>query len=256
MDERRVQELLAQLYDLTGSQRYWVEKVIEQFRRPYSFCRMNNSGTFSDEFIENFGEALRIHHCFSKEAFSKDKFEHVVEETFQRIGNHAELASRGNPGHDITVDGERFSLKTQADQNIRLDKIHISKFMELGRGNWGDNPDDLYNLRDQFLSHMNSYDRIFTFRRIRKEPQLFYELVEIPKQLLQRASEGEFEMMVGSRQYPKPGYCRVFDEADNKLFELYFDGGTERKLQIKNLLKEYCIVHATWEFEPPAVITR
>ena len=31
-------------------------------------------------------------------------------------------------------------------------------------------------------------------------------------------------------------------------YQLYFDGGTERKLQIKNLRKDLCTVHATWVF--------
>ncbi len=32
-------------------------------------------------------------------------------------------------------------------------------------------------------------------------------------------------------------------------FQLYFDGGTERKLQIKHLLKSLCVVHAEWKFD-------
>lgn len=32
-------------------------------------------------------------------------------------------------------------------------------------------------------------------------------------------------------------------------YALYFDGGTERKLQIKSLRKSLCVVHASWEFE-------
>jgi len=51
-----------------------------------------------------------------------------------------------------------------------------------------------------------------------------------------------------SKQNPKPGYCSVTDDEGNVKFKLYFDGGTERKLQIKNLRKDLCIVHATWEF--------
>ncbi|WP_422616418.1 hypothetical protein, partial [Rhodoferax sp.] len=31
-------------------------------------------------------------------------------------------------------------------------------------------------------------------------------------------------------------------------YSLYFDGGTERKLQIKHLRKDLCTVHATWTF--------
>jgi hypothetical protein len=60
----------------------------------------------------------------------------------------------------------------------------------------------------------------------------------------------------GSRQNPVPASCFVpidpSKPADgraylsNTLLELYFDGGTERKLQIRKILKAHCIVHATW----------
>jgi hypothetical protein len=32
-------------------------------------------------------------------------------------------------------------------------------------------------------------------------------------------------------------------------FQLYFDAGGERKLQIKGLKKPHCLVHAEWRFE-------
>lgn len=249
MQNQQIQNLLSQFESLSESQIYWVEKVVEQFQKPFSFQKMSDSIIFSQEFIYTFGEALRIHHCFSSEAFSKDKFEYAMERSFQLIGIEAQLAPPGNPGHDVKVAGQRFSLKTQADQKIKIDKIHISKFMELGTGNWGDDPNDLHDLSLQFLNRLNSFENLFILRRIKKEPQLIYELVEIPKQLLSFVSQGEFEMKNTSPQYPKPGYCRVYNSNCNKIFELYFDGGSERKLQIKHLLKEYCIVHATWQFE-------
>ncbi|NJK76012.1 MAG: hypothetical protein HC786_02685 [Richelia sp. CSU_2_1] len=33
-------------------------------------------------------------------------------------GNNSQIARRGNPGHDITINGERFSLKTQAEASV------------------------------------------------------------------------------------------------------------------------------------------
>ena len=57
-------------------------------------------------------------------------------------------------------------------------------------------------------------------------------------------------MMTDSKQNPKPGYCYV-EENGNTLFSLYFDGGGERKLQVKGLQKSLCTVHATWQFESP-----
>jgi len=58
-------------------------------------------------------------------------------------------------------------------------------------------------------------------------------------------------MMSNSKQFPKPGYCYARNSDGTTMFDLYFDAGSERKLQIKNLDKRYCRVHATWEFVIP-----
>ncbi|WP_410175673.1 hypothetical protein [Limnoraphis robusta] len=50
--------------------------------------------------------------------------------------------------------------------------------------------------------------------------------------------------------FPKPGYCYIRDEFGEDKFRLYFDGGTERKLQIQRLQKKYCRVHALWQIPP------
>ncbi len=145
----------------------------------------------------------------------------------------------------MTIDGIKMSLKTQADKTITEDLIHISKFMELGKGEWS-----LPKLRGLFFEHMQNYEQIFTLRALSDAAKIKkYELVEIPKSLLLEADCGEFEVMENSKQNPKPGYCRVFDKNGLICFELYFDGGTERKLQIRKIRKELCTVHAIWEFD-------
>lgn len=109
--------------------------------------------------------------------------------------------------------------------------------------------EDLVGLRNQFFEHLESYDRILSLRCLpRENPNWFYELVEIPKALLLEARNGELQMMYESTQSPKPGYCHVKEDSGEIKYQLYFDGGGERKLQIKNLKKKHCIVHATWEF--------
>jgi hypothetical protein len=82
-----------------------------------------------------------------------------------------------------------------------------------------------------------------------------YELVEIPKKLLELAKDGRLEMMRGSTQMPKPGYCHVLNAAGELLFQLYFDGGGERKLQIKHISISNCIVHAQWKFPSGDLVT-
>ena len=123
--------------------------------------------------------------------------------------------------------------------------------MELGRGDWGDCPDDLVGLLIQYLEHIERYEKVFILRALQKAPHWKYELVEIPIPILKLAADGKLEMKLESKQFPKPGYCYVLDEQGNTVFNLYFDGGGERKLQIKNLNKGYCRVHAEWDFFIP-----
>lgn len=245
----RIKALIKAIPRLTDGQIRWVGSVVSQFQRPHTFRCLQNSDLINDAMLQDFGDALRIHHCFSKEPFSKDKFEYVLEQVLKFNGIPAKRAPKGNPGHDITINNQCFSLKTQADKNIKEHELHISKFHELGKGAWSDKKDDLKGLRQQFFNHMTSYERILSLRRISKPPRDWhYELVEIPKSLLKEAKKGLFEMKHKSTQMPKPGYCRVFDPHGRKKFELYFDGGGERKLQIKHLDKSLCTVHAEWTF--------
>ena len=97
---------------------------------------------------------------------------------------------------------------------------------------------------------MRSYERIFQFRSLLPGPKShLYELVEIPKSLLLEGANAELVIQAKSKQNPKPGYGYVYDSQGRLKFALYFDAGTERKLQIKSIRKDLCIVHATWMFE-------
>jgi Type II site-specific deoxyribonuclease len=108
---RQIQILVERLYRLTDSQINWVEEIISQFTVAHNY-EIIDSNLFDTCMLDSFGDALLIHHCMSKESFSKDKFEYVLERVAIFCGNDAQIASRGNPGHDITINGERFSLKT------------------------------------------------------------------------------------------------------------------------------------------------
>lgn len=248
---RLIKSLVSSIPELTTGQLYWLQRVVSVFSADYRFV-ITESDLFDDTTLQNFGDAMRVHHSFSAEPFSKDKFEYVLVKVLNMSGHSAALASKGNPGHDATVDKVRLSLKTQADKSIKPDIIWISKFMELGKGHWADDPADLAGLRAQFLRHMKNYDRILTLRALAKAPRWSYELVEIPKKILKLSKDGSLEMKTNSKQFPKPGYCHVRETDGSTIFDLYFDGGSERKLQIKNLFKKYCLVHATWEFVIPS----
>ncbi|WP_426118067.1 hypothetical protein [Pseudomonas sp. DSP3-2-2] len=238
-------EFLAAIEELRPAQVQWLKGAILAFKVPHQFVRAQDSDIVTQAVLENLGDRMLSHHAGSRQALSKDRFEFAFEAALNDSGIAAQLVkSRTNRGHDITIAGVPVGLKTEAAANIREQTIHVSKWMELGKGEW-----ELPLLRDAFLEHMNSYDRIFTLRCLSTAPEMVrYELVEIPKDLFMQATRCELEVREGSRQNPKPGYGHVKDKYGLLMFSLYFDGGTERKLQIKSLRKDLCKVHATWTF--------
>lgn len=248
------ESFIARLSGLSKSQLGAIESIVSQFERSFDFKRNDASDLVSECLLRELGDTLRIHHCFSAQAFTKDKFEYAIERSFNLCGRAAVLSPRGNPGADIAIDGVPFSLKTQADKGIKDGFIHISKFMEMGKGDWSDKPEQLVGLRERFLRHMEHYDRILTLRYFKLERNNLYELVEIPKTLLLEAKNGTLEMMLRSTQMPKPGTCTVVGLNGMK-FQLYFDGGAERKLQVRHIDKRLCFVHATWAFDRGVKIT-
>ena len=247
---QRIDRLVGILRELRPSQLHWFEKVAAALVATPSFA-LHRQDLLDSTSLFDFGDVLRIHHAFSAEPFTKDKFEYALVHVLKQRGVEAALAAKGNPGHDVTVAGQRLSLKTQADKGIKTAEVWISKFMELGKGNWGDDPADLKPLRALFLEHLKRYDRIFSLRAISKAPVWHYELVEIPKSVFERARKGRLEMKLASRQSPKPGYCHVSAADGSALFQLYFDAGSERKLQVKALQKSACVLHAEWKFTVP-----
>lgn len=249
--EEKITQLMAEIPGLSDYRLGLVQSMVQVFSQSWTIKRLSDSDIISKVALLDFGDILRIHHCFSREPFTKDKFEFALEAVLKTSGIAAELAPRGRRGYDIKINGYNVSLKTEAAKAIRADMLHISKFMELGGGHWGDNPNDLVGLRQQFLDNLAGIDRILVLRALRKgEPDYLYELVEIPRNLLEKASVGRIEMRTESAQYPKPGYCFV-ENAGELLFSLYFDGGGERKLQIKGLKKGLCKIHASWQFVSP-----
>ena len=131
IDRNRIELLVASIRELTPGQFSWLERTVQIFQCEHHYSILH-SDLLDEETLENFGDALRIHHSFSVEPFSKDKFEYVLERVVNRSSVRAKLASKGNRGHDITIDNTRVSLKTQADKGIRerFMSIEMSLFLE------------------------------------------------------------------------------------------------------------------------------
>lgn len=246
LSEKEISEIVEAVRRLTPAQQQWVKSAIHAFGAACTFWRAPDSDVITEAVLATIGDRLLTHHAGSREALSKDRFEFAFEQALNASGIPAALvSSRTNPGHDITIAGVPVSLKTEAAKSIKADQLHISKWMELGKGPW-----ELPYQRDAFLHHMRSYERIFSFRKLKTTlPTVNYELVEIPRALLLESAQCVFEVCEDSEQYLKPGYGYVRDAASNLKFELYFDAGSERKLRIQKLRKDLCKVHATWTFD-------
>jgi type II restriction enzyme len=192
---------------------------------------------------ERFANLLLLHRWLTDTPFTKEKFEYALVDIFKRAGFEAALADPGNPGHDVTLNGTRASCKTQANKAINADYVHISKFMELGKGEWTDQLAHLAEQRERFLAHLERYDVIYVLRHVTGR----YELLQYDPVILKLAADAELEMVSKTKQTVKPGYCRVYRDGI-LLYELYFDGGGERKLQIKKLRRDLGTVLAEWDF--------
>ncbi|MEO6671111.1 MAG: hypothetical protein ABIN36_16635 [Ferruginibacter sp.] len=247
--ESRHQRLIRIIEEFPESRLHWIESVVDILNCPQR-CTFHKQNLMKEDWALSFGDALMIHHAFSNEPFTKDKFEYALVSTAKLVGVEADFAPRGNRGHDVKIGSTKYSLKTQADKLIKNNFIWISKYMELGKGEWGDNPEHLKTLLYSFPDHLKGSDRILILRCLQKAPNWKYELIEIPKKLLEKSEFGELKMMEESKQMPKPGICNVTGENNTLDFQLYFDGGTERKLQIKALRKSLCNIIGEWEFDP------
>ena len=144
----RLREIERRVKTLSAGQLALLESIVDTFTQPITSHRVPSSDVVSQEFLAAFGDILKLHHSLSDDYLDKYRFEAVMQRVYRALGRDAIRPSRCNPGHDLTVDGVKWSLKTQGDSQIKRDVLHISKFMELGKGKW-ENESDLLGLRDQ-----------------------------------------------------------------------------------------------------------
>jgi hypothetical protein len=240
---KQQQDILAALNALSPMQVARFETLLQAFTKPVNAKLLAPSPLVTQKVVDEMAVRLVAHHASTTQPMTKTIFEHALCDAMNAAGIKAALHKSGtNRGHDMTANEVAVSLKTEAATAIKPSSIHVSKWMELGQGAW-----HLPALLQHYLTHLNGYDQIFTLRCLSRAPYE-YELVEIPKALMLQGANAQLVQMTNSKQNPQPGYGYVKDAKGNPLFELYFDGGSERKLQIKKLLKSLCVVRATWTF--------
>ncbi len=87
----RLKNIVKILESLPEHRLLWVEKVTDILNCPHSFSS-RPEGFMTDDWCLAFGDALMIHHAFSNEPFTKDKFEHALVNTAKMVAIDADLA--------------------------------------------------------------------------------------------------------------------------------------------------------------------
>lgn len=91
----RIQRLIAAIPYLSNYRLQLVDRVVVAFNQPKDFRRNSKSTLITPTVLEDFGDVLRMHHCLSREPFSKDKFEYALERVLKEAGITATMAPRG-----------------------------------------------------------------------------------------------------------------------------------------------------------------
>jgi len=205
-----------------------------------------NSDLVTPRFAANFRNRLLIHHATNEAKLTKKAFEYAFEGACEADGKTGFITvSDTFSGVDVTIDGTRFSLKTEASKDIRAEQIAISKFTE---ARWIQQQTTLDGLAKEAASripiHLNNYDRILTLRaRELSGSRLQYEIVEIPRDLLRQVSTltaADF-----SPRTAQGGSSARVAVNGRPAFTLRLDG-SDGKITIAGLQIAFCVRHASW----------
>ena len=108
-------ELVELLGKLSKSKLAYIASVVTGLLGDMTQKRSPSSDLVSDIFLDEFGVHLLAHHGTASRPLTKEQFERAMERVMKLAGRKAERSPMGNPGHDVNIDGVKFSLKTQAD---------------------------------------------------------------------------------------------------------------------------------------------
>ena len=197
-------------------------------------------------FTANFRNRLLIHHATNEARLSKKAFEYAFKGAFAADGKAGTITvSDTFSGVDVTIEGVKFSLKTEASKDIRADRITISKFTEARWIQQFSTLDDLAREAARRIpAHLSQYDRILVLRaRDISATRLLYEIAEIPRDVLGRVAaltSADF-----SPRTSQGGSSAKVAIDGRPAFTLRLDG-SDGKITISGLQMEFCIRHVSW----------
>lgn len=257
-EQEVLEKLQAAVTELTPSQLSVLAEMAESLKKRIHKWRLETSVIVTPEFLDSFADRLLVHHAMGAEKFSKKPFEFAFVRAMRASGQQAELAtSATDPGADVKVGNERYSLKSEASKKISRTSIVVSKLAE---ARWiredGGNPEWLFSgIQSKVLPRFEDYEHVLILRAfddvMDQVPAVRYELVEIPLDLLRRVDTIKIsDINIAKKGKNGGGSARVVREIDNEgklkhLFTLNFDGSVE-KLKLSSLKTDECVLHASW----------
>ncbi len=206
---------------------------------------MPDSEVFSAGFLEALQTLVNMHHALYPRVPPQGiYFEALVEKAFRNVRKPftpIEITGPNQPRHDLLVDDERLSLKTETGFGTNPEQVTITKLCTTEREPWA--PDVLVQ---RVLSHLDRYDLILMLRAVWKDPLIHYQLVDIPVPLLKLIEHAELRP-VGRRKGRQSLGADVYGDGE-LVFHVHFDG-SDGKCQIRGLGLRFCNVLRDWDFK-------
>lgn len=215
-------------------------------------CELLNDTFIDERHLWHLGETFARLQANLDAPVTKTLFERTLRFAFQDAGAAVSMPSdRNHAGHDITIDGVRISVKTEAERAMGRDTMRISKLMEAVWSKNFTSTDDVAAAVARVLEHLAGYERIIMLRVFHRPDVFEYELIEIPRALLMRIGELRAEDFTpltangSTRAIIRPSANATRSRGADVQFRLIFDG-SDNKVTIKSLRTELCITHARW----------
>lgn len=280
-------QLLSSIKNLSITQIQLLQRIISSFETGVKVTVNPSSDLcLESDFSNYFANLFSVYHSITEHKFEKKSFEFAFKYASIASGHECEInKNSSNQGEDVTRDKERISLKTEGEKTentFKISKFSEARFIasyktEIEEGEIASfkgtkqekdikksallkkrEKELLPGLVEAFKStvshHLNSYDRIIGLKSQAIEENgevtsFRYRLIEIPKQLVERAislTPDEFKPLRGNGGTSAP----VFVDGV-KAFGVTLDGSVE-KISITGIKISECITHA--EFVVPVSV--
>src|SRR5438132_2868852 len=140
---------------------------------------------FPDDFLIAIRALVNIHHSIYPRLPPQGiYFEALVEEAFRKIKKPFAVVqgtARNLPEHDLLIEENRLSLKTETGAKTHPEKICITKLCTTEKEPW-----TAEVLIERALAHLSRYDYILMLRAIWRPPGIHYQLLDIPLTILRK----------------------------------------------------------------------